>query len=185
MEIWDAYYADGTPAGVDLIRGEQIPEGLYHMVCEILVRHTDGDFLLMKRDERKSRFGGYFEASAGGSALKGEDALTCAKRELFEETGISSGELTDIGRYISKNTVYFNFLCTTDCAKDTVTLQEGETVGFEWVSEEGFIEFINSGRMIPSQKERYTEYFRRIGYISDAQYKYQDKSEGGKRSENN
>ena len=58
------------------------------MVCEILVRHTDGDYLLMQRDFRKSNFGGYYEATAGGSALKGEDKITCAKRELFEETGI-------------------------------------------------------------------------------------------------
>ena len=45
------------------------------MVCEILVRHTDGDYLLMQRDFRKSNFGGYYEATAGGSALKGEDKL--------------------------------------------------------------------------------------------------------------
>ncbi len=27
MELWDAYYADGSLAGRDLIRGEPIPEG--------------------------------------------------------------------------------------------------------------------------------------------------------------
>ena len=43
MEIWDAYYRDGTLAGVDLIRVEDVPDGLYHLICEVLVRHTDGD----------------------------------------------------------------------------------------------------------------------------------------------
>ena len=43
METWDAYYADGTPAGRDLVRGEAIPEGLFHLVVEVTVRHADGD----------------------------------------------------------------------------------------------------------------------------------------------
>ena len=45
MEIWDAYYEDGSLAGCDLIRGEKIPDGLYHLVSEVIVRHNDGDFL--------------------------------------------------------------------------------------------------------------------------------------------
>ena len=48
MEIWDGYLKDGTPANQDLVRGEPIPNGLYHLVSEILIRHTDGDYLLMK-----------------------------------------------------------------------------------------------------------------------------------------
>lgn len=32
-EIWDAYNKDGTLAGFDLIRGEKIPNGIYHLVC--------------------------------------------------------------------------------------------------------------------------------------------------------
>ena len=50
MEIWDGYNSDGTLAGVDLVRGEPIPEGIYFMTVEILVRHVDGDYLLMQRD---------------------------------------------------------------------------------------------------------------------------------------
>ena len=87
MEIWDGYLIDGTLANRDLIRGEAIPKGLYHLVCEILVRHIDGDYLLMQRDPRKPNYGGYYEATAGGSALKGESKLPCAVRELREETG--------------------------------------------------------------------------------------------------
>ncbi len=55
MEIWDGYFIDGTLANQDLIRGEKIPNGLYHLVCDILVRHVDGDYLLMQRDFCKSK----------------------------------------------------------------------------------------------------------------------------------
>ena len=165
MEIWDAYLADGTLAGCDLVRGEPIPKGLYHLVSDILVRHTDGDYLLMQRDPRKPNYGGYFEATAGGSALKGEDALTCAKRELREETGIATGTLSKIGRFVSHNTIYETFLCVTDCDKDSITLQEGETVSYQWISEAEFIDFVNSDAMIDVQFRRYKPYLKQMGYI--------------------
>lgn len=164
-EIWDAYYADGTLAGRDLVRGEPIPEGLHHLVSEIIVRHTDGDYLLMQRDPRKPNYGGYFEATAGGSALKGEDAITCARRELLEETGIAPGTLTKIGHFVSHDTIYETFLCVTDCAKDSVTLQERETVSYKWISEAEFIEFVNSDAMIAVQYQRYEPYLKQMGYI--------------------
>lgn len=165
MEIWDGYLADGTFAGQDLVRGEAIPAGIYHMVCQVLLRHVDGDYLLMQRDFCKSHFGGYFDATAGGSALKGEDKIACAKRELLEETGITAVTMTEIGRYVSKDTIYHNFLCITDCEKNSVTLQPGETISFRWVSEKEFIDFIHSDRMIRPQKSRYREYFVKMGYL--------------------
>ena len=164
-EIWDAYYADTTLAGRDLVRGEPIPEGLHHLVSEILVRHTDGDYLLMQRDPRKPNYGGYFEATAGGSALKGEDAYCCARRELREETGIVRGTLTNIGRFVSHDTIYENFLCVTDCGKNSVTLQEGETVSYKWISEAEFIDFVNSNSMIDVQFRRYEPYLKQMGYV--------------------
>ena len=165
MEIWDGYLVDGTLAKQDLVRGEPIPKGLYHLVSEILVRHIDGDYLLMRRDMRKPNYGGYYEATAGGSALKGEDKIACAKRELFEETGISSDNFEEIGHYTSHETIYYNFLCVTDCEKSNITLQEGETISYKWISEKDFIDFVNSNEMIDVQRERYYNFFYKIGYI--------------------
>lgn len=165
MEIWDGYRRDGTPAGRTLVRGEPIPEGLYHLVCEVLVRHVDGDYLLMQRDWRKAAYAGYCEATAGGSALKGEDGPACARRELLEETGIEAKQLELIGQYISRDTIYQQFLCVTDCNKASVTLQEGETVAYRWVSEEEFAAFVNSDEMIDMQRIRYWQYFEMLGYL--------------------
>ena len=139
MELWDAY--DGNfrrIEGVSLVRGEDIPAGVYHLVCDVLVRHTDGSYLLMRRDPRK-HYGGLWEATAGGSALRGETPLDCARRELREETGIRAEELRELGRVRSANTHYVEFLCETDWPKDRVTLQEGETVAYRWVSREELI----------------------------------------------
>ena len=165
MEIWDGYLIDGTLANHDLVRGEPIPKGLYLLVCEILVRHIEGEDLLMKRDERKPNYGGYFEATAGGSALKGEDKISCAIRELWEETGISSSDLREIGKYISHDTIYCNFLCVTECDKASITLQEGETTSYKWISESDFVAFVNSNEIIDVQRRHYHDYFVSMGYM--------------------
>lgn len=50
MEYWDACDNDlHLIPGVTLIRGEAIPEGMCHLVCDVIVRHKDGTYLLMQR----------------------------------------------------------------------------------------------------------------------------------------
>ena len=138
MEIWDAYDAQLNKIdGKTLVRGEQIPDGIYHLVCNVLVKHADGSVLIMQRDLRK-HYGGMWEATAGGSALIGETPLDCAKRELYEETGIVAQELTEVGRVVvdERHAIFVQFLCVTDWKKDEITLQEGETIAYKWVSKE-------------------------------------------------
>ncbi|MBR5342305.1 MAG: NUDIX hydrolase [Oscillospiraceae bacterium] len=159
MEYWDAYNsAFEKQDGIVLIRGETVPEGLYHLVCDVLVRHADGDYLLMRRDARK-HFGGMWEATAGGSALRGESPLDCARRELREETGIEAGELVEVGRVLGETAIYVEFLCRTDCAKDSVVLQEGETSAYRWAGRDELL------RM--SRSELVTE--RMQGFIKELQ----------------
>lgn len=134
MELWDAYDGDFNKIdGVTLVRGGPIPKGMHHLVCDVIVRHADGEYLLMQRDKRK-HYGGMWEATAGGSALAGESPLECAHRELLEETGIDAAYLTQLGTVTTDDRIYVEFLCVTDCNKRAVTLQEGETSAYRWVS---------------------------------------------------
>ncbi len=130
MEILDGYFKDGTLANIDLIRGRVIPNGIYHLVCEVLVQHTDGDYLLMKRDLSKPSYGGYYEATAGGSALKGEDKITCIKRELFQTTLKNFREL-EIFISDDDNYIFYTFSCATDWDKTSVKLQDGEIISYK------------------------------------------------------
>ena len=154
MELWDAYTADGDLAGCDLTRGNPVPAGLYHLVSEVLVRHADGSYLLMRRDDGKPAYPGFYEATAGGSALKGETSLYAALRELKEETGLSARGLTHLGRTLSVDTIYDIYLCVTDCDKSSVTLQPGETTAYKWVTRDEFHAFMDSGECIPPQRDR-------------------------------
>lgn len=138
MELWDAYDVEFNKLdGITLIRGEEstFSDGIFHLVCDILVRHMDGTYLLMQRDMQK-HFPGMWEATAGGSALQGETPSMCAHRELKEETGIIASELKEVGRIADKekHSIYVEYLCITDWDKNAIRLQEGETIDYKWVS---------------------------------------------------
>lgn len=166
MELWDAYRSSFVKIeNVALVRGEPIPNGMFHLVCEILVKHTDGTFLLMKRDPKK-HFGGMWEATAGGSALVGENPTQCAIRELREETGIISTDLIEVGREVNKRTssIYIEFLCVTDWNKDGISLQKDETVEYKWVSKEELLS-MNKDELITKRIQKYVDELNQI--VSD------------------
>ena len=167
MELWDAYDRNGNKTGEILVRGEPIPEGRYHLVSEVLVRHVDGSYLCMIRSRQKPNYPGYPECTAGGSALMGDSPLDCIRRELREETGIEWTEFEEVSRTVRDcyATIFYSYLCTVDWPKDRITLQEGETEAYQWLSEEEVIELLNSGRMIPGQPDRMAGWFRKMGYL--------------------
>lgn len=141
VELWDAYNKDlHKIEGVKLVRGETIPYGMYHIVCDVVVKHIDGSYLLMQRDLNKHH-GGLWELSAGGSALQDEEPLACAKRELIEETGITAIQLDELGIIINDHAqaICIEYLCITDCSKDSIILQAGETIDYKWIDYDSLI----------------------------------------------
>ncbi len=160
MEIWDAYNIDGTFAGVDLIRGEKIPDNLRHAVAEVFVMHKDGSILLMLRDFNKPAYPGYYESGAGGSVLKGESFLEGAKRELQEETGIIGTDFEPTYKVVTEDTIYKGFFCCTDVDKDSIILQEGETIDYKWVSKEEFLEIYKSDNFVTGLRERLVNFVK-------------------------
>ena len=163
MEIWDLYNREGEKTGQTWERTfggyKQIPEGCYHMVVDILVQHVDGSFLLTKRDMRKDVYPGYWEASAGGSALMGEEPLEAAKRELFEETGLSALNMKLVSHTFRdpSHSMFYSYLAVVDANKDSVVLQEGETVEYKWVDDRGLIEYVESDNAMKAHNDRFKD----------------------------
>lgn len=156
MEKWDAYLKDGSKANQQLERGQTIPDGLYHLVVEVLVQHTDGSFLFVKRHQNKPSYPNYFEISAGGSALLGETAEQGAYRELLEETGILANNLLPIEQYFDdEDACYFRAFYTLFSGdKTSVHLQTEETIDYVWVPRSEVENFVASQPIVPWQKAR-------------------------------
>lgn len=146
MEIWDGYNEQVEKIGVDLIRGEKIPEGVFHGVVVVMVVHEDGTWLLMKRDYNKLVCPGKWEAGASGCVQKGETFQEAAKRELFEETGIYGENLRLIDTYIRREyqTIYKIYLHKSSIDKKAITLQQGETIDFKWVQKDELMSIIDT-----------------------------------------
>ena len=162
MELWDLYDEQGRKTGEtwERSRAREIPEGRYHMVCDILIRHADGEFLLTLRDPGKDLYPGCLEASAGGSALAGETAEEAARREMLEETGLTPGTLELISvtwKPTSRSAVYA-YLARVDCPKDAIRLQQGETAGYRWVGLPEFLRLIQEEPVLKIQYPRYKPY---------------------------
>lgn len=164
QEIWDLYDRDGTRTGESFVRAfgnyKKIPEGRYHLTVDLLVLHEDGTYLLTKRSDIKDIYPGFWEASAGGAALSGEEPLEAAKRELFEETGLTADslELVDVTFRDESRSMYYSYLAKVSCAKDSIVLQEGETTDYKWVDKEGLLAYVNSENSMTNHNKRYAKY---------------------------
>ena len=164
-ELWDAYDRDGNPLGFDLVRGEPLPEGAYHLVVEVLAVTNDGQVLLTKRHPDKA-WGGCWEYT-GGSVVKGETPVQGALRELREETGIAVSPEDLHPVYVDTwpetagmgagSSIYHSFVTFFDPAEQTIRLQEGETVDYKLLPYESFKQFLLEDRFVDVVRRRFLD----------------------------
>ena len=168
MEYWDLYDENEQPTGEVWQREwgnfRDVTQGRYHLVVDILLQAADGEYLLTKRHPDKDVYPGYWEASAGGSVLKGEGPLEGAKRELQEETGMvaDTWEEISVTRKDSSHAIYHSYLAKTSQDKDSVRLQEGETTDYKWVDARGLLDYVHSESAIQSHNLRYATYLKEL-----------------------
>lgn len=134
MEIWDAYDINRQKTGKTLVRGEKIPEGLYHLVVESCVMNERGQLLIQRRAFDKDVFPGLW-ATTGGAALAGESSAQAVARENAEEMGFAP----DFSRakllcQATRPTYHRDvWLFIQDVADDDIRLQKEEVADFRWV----------------------------------------------------
>ncbi|MBP3672492.1 MAG: NUDIX domain-containing protein [Oscillospiraceae bacterium] len=87
MELWDLYTIDRKQAGKTHIRGQEIPEGYYHLVVHVWIKNSRGEYLISQRAASRPTFPLQWEC-VGGSVIAGEDSLSGALREVKEEVGL-------------------------------------------------------------------------------------------------
>ena len=132
-EIWDLYDGNGQKTGRTMVRGEEVPAGLYHLGVHIWPMNSRGEFLVQKRSMMVQWKPGIW-AVTGGSAVAGEDALTAARRELREELGVDAGEdeLKRIACLRRTNSFCNVFVIRTDRPAEDFVLQKEEVCAVRW-----------------------------------------------------
>lgn len=170
MEFWDLLDKDRRPLGKTHPRGRQypMPRGTYHTVVTIYTVDERGRLLLTRRAACKGMYPGWWEVT-GGSGVAGEDSLTAARRELYEETGIDAApeDMILLGSIREPSAFSDCYLVRHTCPGEALRLQEGETDGARWVSLWEFETMIHKGQIPPPVALRYgamlTELQERLG----------------------
>ena len=112
----------------------------------------DGAYLMLHRVKKKNDVNHDKWVGVGGKFEPGEDALTCALREVREETGLRLDPMR--GRRVASHKVAGRFedvwLFERDVALDELTLQEGETCGAMLTRADEILELRREGRMAPT-----------------------------------
>lgn len=87
MELWDLYTEERELTGKIHVRGEELPENLFHLVVHVWIKNSKGQYLISQRAADRPTCPLMWE-TVGGSVLKGENSLQGALREVKEEVGI-------------------------------------------------------------------------------------------------
>lgn len=136
-EIWDLYDARGNKTDRTMVRGEEVPFGLYHIAVHIWPVNSRGEYLVQKRAPTV-QWNPNCWAVTGGSAVSGEDALSAAVRELGEELGYHAeeNELTLIARLRRSNSFCHVYSLKTDLLAEDFILQKEEVSAVKWCTRE-------------------------------------------------
>jgi 8-oxo-dGTP diphosphatase len=135
MELWDVLDEYGDLTGRTIERGQPLKEGEYHLVVNIWIRNSMGEYLIQKRSEKVERWPGIW-AATGGAAIKGESSLTAALREIREELGLSlkPDMLERVTRVRRKNVLSDLWLVSQDVCLEDIRMQKEEVSEVKYAS---------------------------------------------------
>ena len=153
MELWDLYTESRRLTGKTHIRGEEIPDGYYHLVVHVWIKNSKGEYLISQRSATRPAFPLMWEC-VGGSVVAGESSLEGALREVKEEVGLDllpgSGKLL----FTKTRRTYHDFMDVWlfqydgEVSLDNATTDEVAQI--KWMTVPQIRELLDSGKLVPS-----------------------------------
>ena len=151
MELFEMYDIDRKPVGMQIVRGNKVPDGCYHNVVHCCVFNTKGEMLIQQRQPFKDGWSNMWDITMGGSAVAGENSREAVTREMREEVGMELDFSTSRPAF----TINFGhiiddiYIIDRDVDETTLTLQAEEVQRVCWASAEKIKSMIESGEFIP------------------------------------
>ena len=100
MEIFDLYDKEFNLLDKKMVRGGTNESGEYHLVVHVWIKNSEGKYLIQQRNKDSDLIPNQW-ACTGGAVTTGEDSITGAMRETYEEIGIQfkEEEFIKVGRF--------------------------------------------------------------------------------------
>ena len=141
-ELIDVLTPEGKPTGKTALKSEAHQNGWFHATVHIWLFTSNEKILLQKRALTKKVFPGIWATSVAGHISAGEEIIEGAKREVFEEIGLTLAEKdfskigTKIHQVKHENGIHDNehnhvFIAELKVPVSALTMQKEEVAGLE------------------------------------------------------
>ncbi len=154
MEIWDMLDSEGKNTGKVIIKGEEIPEGFYHLGADIWIINSENKILIQKRSSKK-RLSPNVWAMTGGSVIKGENSRETIERETKEELGIelNMNEVKLLKKFRTGKVWIDTYFIKQEIDLNEITMQEDEVCDVKWATYDEVDDIFKSGNFIENRWE--------------------------------
>ena len=152
MEAWDLYTQDRVKTGQTMLRGDPVPEGLFHLQVHVCIFNEQGEMLIQQRQSTKRWYAGLWDYSVGGSAVAGDTSLAAAERETLEELGLQvslAGRKPAVTRWYGAMIDDY-YILPLNVALSDLHLQRDEVQAVRWASREDILTLLAQGQFCPN-----------------------------------
>lgn len=171
-EMIDLYDENKNLIGKTHPRRQSRSENNFGLVVHVLVRNSEGKFLITKRATGKNYYDGLWETT-GGMVVAGENSLDGAIREVREETGFVLNRENAMLLFTEKRTNLPGWNCFMDnwYFKQDLNLknfvpQSGETVQCRWATFDEILKMHENGEFVPFFETGLDIYFVKLGLMA-------------------
>ncbi len=154
-ELRDLYDINSNKTDKTYRKGDLIPEGYYPMVVMVVIRNSNGEFLMQKRVERK---GGDWGVT-GGHPKSGETPIEGIITEVKEELGLdfSKENFIEYDSGCDGTDCYKMYFVTKDIDINDITIQQEELSEVRWFTMDELKSMVSSGELNENQIACFTK----------------------------
>ena len=152
MEAWDLYTKDRVKTGQTMLRGDRVPEGLFHLQVHVCIFNEQGEMLIQQRQSTKRWYAGLWDYSVGGSAVAGDTSLAAAERETLEELGLRvslAGRKPAVTRWYG-SIIDDYYILPLNVVLSDLHLQREEVQAVRWAGREDILALLAEGQFCPN-----------------------------------